>query len=143
MSDQINDDKFPGYPHYPAKEDIMDKRNSNEVDMDVEHISRQAKPDPNVLNADFADETMTGDKELTGQNTDGEPNDADITSEDLLALGETEQSYGLNIGKEGEQLDVPGSEDDDAAEEIGAEDEENNYYSLGGDAHENLDEDQG
>jgi hypothetical protein len=29
-------------------------------------------------------------------------------------------------------LDVPGSEDDDANEEIGEEDEENNSYSLGG-----------
>jgi hypothetical protein len=30
---------------------------------------------------------------------------------------------------------------DDAQENIGSEDEENNYYSLGGDDHENLDED--
>ena len=35
----------------------------------------------------------------------------------------------------GEGLDVPGAELDDASEEIGAEDEENNYYSLGGDNH--------
>ena len=42
----------------------------------------------------------------------------------------------------GEDLDVPGAELDDAAEDIGAEDEENNYYSLGGDRHENLEEDQ-
>ena len=33
----------------------------------------------------------------------------------------------------GDDLDVPGSEDDDANEEIGEEDEENNSYSLGGD----------
>ena len=39
------------------------------------------------------------------------------------------------------QLDVPGSELDDAQEDIGSEDEENNYYSLGGDEHNNLDED--
>jgi hypothetical protein len=37
-------------------------------------------------------------------------------------------------------LDVPGSELDDADEKIGGEDEENNYYSLGGDDHEDLDE---
>ena len=36
----------------------------------------------------------------------------------------------------GEDLDVPGSELDDADEAIGKEDEENNYYSLGGDNHE-------
>jgi len=40
----------------------------------------------------------------------------------------------------GEDLDVPGSELDDDLEEIGSEDEENNYYSIGGDEHENLEE---
>jgi len=33
----------------------------------------------------------------------------------------------------GSDLDVPGSEEDDANEDIGEEDEENNPYSLGGD----------
>ena len=50
---------------------------------------------------------------------------------------ETEESI-LDIG-----LDVPGAELDDANELIGEEDEENNYYSLGGDYHHNLDEPQG
>jgi hypothetical protein len=38
------------------------------------------------------------------------------------------------------ELDVPGSELDNADEETGNEDEENNYYSLGGDEHNDLDE---
>ncbi len=42
-----------------------------------------------------------------------------------------------------EGLDVPGSELDDANEAIGEEDEENNSYSLGGDRHHDLDENQG
>ena len=42
--------------------------------------------------------------------------------------------------KTGDDLDVPGAELDDEQENIGSEDEENNYYSIGGD-HENLDED--
>ena len=40
-----------------------------------------------------------------------------------------------------EDLDIPGSELDDQQEEIGSEDEENNYYSIGGDDHIDLDED--
>lgn len=36
----------------------------------------------------------------------------------------------------GEDLDIPGSELDDELENIGSEDEENNYYSLGGDNHD-------
>ncbi len=43
----------------------------------------------------------------------------------------------------GGDLDVPGSELDDQQESIGSEDEENNYYSLGGDNHNDLEEDKG
>ena len=43
----------------------------------------------------------------------------------------------------GGDLDVPGADLDDSAEEIGSEDEENNYYSLGGDNHNDLEEDKG
>jgi hypothetical protein len=41
----------------------------------------------------------------------------------------------------GDDLDIPGSELDDEQEETGNEDEENNYYSIGGDRHDDLDED--
>ena len=40
----------------------------------------------------------------------------------------------------GGDLDIPGSELNDELEIIGNEDEENNYYSLGGDDHNDLDE---
>jgi hypothetical protein len=43
----------------------------------------------------------------------------------------------------GEDLDIPGTELDDEQEEVGSEDEENNYYSIGGDNHNDLDEDKG
>ena len=35
-------------------------------------------------------------------------------------------------------LDVPGADLDDAQQNIGSEDEENNYWSLGGENHEDL-----
>jgi hypothetical protein len=40
----------------------------------------------------------------------------------------------------GDDLDISGSEIDDEDEVIGSEDEENNYYSIGGDNHNDLDE---
>lgn len=40
----------------------------------------------------------------------------------------------------GSDLDVPGSELDDEQEKTGNEDEENNYYSIGGDNHTDLEE---
>lgn len=48
----------------------------------------------------------------------------------------------FNQAVSGSDLDIPGSELDDDMENIGSEDEENNYYSLGGDEKESLDEDQ-
>ncbi|MFA5973383.1 MAG: hypothetical protein WC780_13620 [Lentimicrobiaceae bacterium] len=74
----------------------------------------------------------------------------DINPEDISkskALNENDQ-VDLNHEKNfitdvpGSDLDVPGSELDDEMEKIGSEDEENNYYSLGGDDHNDLDENQ-
>lgn len=42
--------------------------------------------------------------------------------------------------KSGSDLDIPGSELDDVQENIGSEDEENNGYSIGGDNHNDLEE---
>lgn len=46
----------------------------------------------------------------------------------------------FNQDKSGSDLDVPGSELDDEQENVGSEDEENNGYSLGGDNHNDLEE---
>jgi len=47
----------------------------------------------------------------------------------------------FNEDKSGADLDIPGSELDDQQERIGSEDEENNSYSIGGDDHNDLEED--
>ncbi len=53
----------------------------------------------------------------------------------------TEVEKETNAGAPGSDLDIPGSELDDEQENTGNEDEENNYYSIGGDDHNDLDED--
>jgi hypothetical protein len=73
----------------------------------------------------------------------------DIDPEDISKDKKPSQEENLNTDIEnefnedisGSDLDVPGSELDDNQELTGNEDEENNYYSLGGDDHNNLDED--
>ena len=52
-----------------------------------------------------------------------------------------EKDSGYKELNPGEDLDIPGAELDDANEAIGEEDEENNYYSLGGDNKNSLEED--
>jgi len=74
-----------------------------------------------------------------------------INPEEISNLNETNAIVKAGTGNEkdfnddvtGSDLDVPGSELDDKLENIGSEDEENNYYSLGGDDHNDLDENKG
>lgn len=131
---------FPGYPHYPAKDDIMNAKGEDQLDADVEDIARSN----NIVSSDLPPRTAVN--KITGneyeKDFNGEPGENDITAEDLIALEGIEEDTAKVDQLEGENdLDVPGAEQDDANEEIGEEDEENNYYSLGGDAHENLEED--
>ena len=68
----------------------------------------------------------------------------DITSQKAPNIKPTERNEkDFNEDVSGSDLDVPGSELDDNMEENGDEDEENNYYSLGGDNHNDLEEDKG
>jgi hypothetical protein len=73
----------------------------------------------------------------------------DINPEDISKTKESNDNDGTNNEKDfsddvsGSDLDIPGSELDDKQENVGSEDEENNYYSLGGDDHNDLEEDKG
>lgn len=156
--EQSNDEKigqdFPGYPHYPAREDIMDHRtDSHRVDIDVENL-------PGARNATGVSQRFVTAQEnrKTGNTGEGENvqdneddleirpgTEADVNEDDLAVLNSTNDEIGVpqNVSTEdlNTDLDVPGSELDDDNENIGEEDEENNYYSLGGDRHENQEED--
>ena len=155
-NDEKIDEDFPGYPHYPANEDILDpSNNKGREKVDVENLTRANKiPKTNFSNSKLRD---TGDEMVTEEEVDKEElsinkNEADITSDDLLILGAKDGT--LNMGLEDDQYirintgldkpdnlpEIPGAELDDVNEEIGEEDEENNYYSIGGDNHDNLEE---
>lgn len=77
--------------------------------------------------------------------------ESDINPEDISTTKDTGEKHLGSSNKENvfynedpvSELDIPGSELDDNMEFIGSEDEENNYYSLGGDDHEDLEEAQG
>ena len=86
--------EFPGYPLYPAAEDIY----NNNV----------------KVNPPDSEETIVSDK----------------------SKKEEWNEKGLEEDLTGDDLDVPGAELDDENEKAGNEDEENNYYSLGGDNHD-------
>lgn len=67
----------------------------------------------------------------------------DISKKKPLEIDEDSEwnEMDLDLKYPREDLDVPGSDLDDEQEDIGSEDEENNYYSIGGDDHNDLEED--
>ncbi|GAC1418726.1 MAG: hypothetical protein NVS1B13_03470 [Flavisolibacter sp.] len=154
--EQSNDEKikqdFPGYPHYPAKEDMMDQRSdSKREDVDVETLPTKgnfsgvdqrfmAGQDKAKLKNAMMPQPGSGNDELKLRMG----NEADVNEDDLQILNATNSEIGTpqNVLNEDidSDLDIPGSELDDEAENIGEEDEENNYYSLGGDRHEGQEE---
>ena len=64
------------------------------------------------------------------------PEDEDVFNAELDKRDDDGELLNESIDITGEDLDVPGAEDDDADEALGEEDEENNQYSLGGDNHD-------
>jgi hypothetical protein len=152
-NDEKTDQDFPGYPHYPAKEDIMNQRTGSEkVDMDVENLAggRNSTGVNQTLlagqNRAKAEEAMQPGPALGDDDLDIKMGtEADVDDDDLAALDSTNAEIGTpqNVSNEdiNTDLDIPGSDLDDEDEKIGEEDEENNYYSLGGDRHEAQEED--
>lgn len=150
MSHQHNEENLKGYPHYPASEDITRPANNNGRE-------RLEPTDPIVPFNDTIDPRDAEGVVIAAT-------DADITDEEVLMLEYAAQNLtdttlfaatldaidddgtplhelsSLSHSTDGSTLDIPGSEDDDIQENIGSEDEENNYYSLGGDNHTSLDE---
>lgn len=55
-------------------------------------------------------------------------------------LDDVVQDLDKDLIHSGSDLDIPGAELDDDQEVLGSEDEENNHYSLGGDNHNSLEE---
>ena len=153
-------ENLPGYPHYPSEDDITNPDNGmKKVQGDVEDlansasISRRVVSDRDQINESLNDEDAIEDLGIV-QGTE-----ADVTADDLILLGDRNTDQDMNDDEDTGNarvdqadldndkldengLDIPGEELDDRNEAIGEEDEENNFYSIGGDRHDNLEEDQ-
>jgi hypothetical protein len=95
----------------PGKEDELGIVMGNDGDVSAEERSTLANIDNR--RADSEDEILS-EAALDNVDGDGTPLNEKSSGRDLI----------------GDDLDVPGSEEDDADEELGEEDEENNDYSV-------------
>jgi hypothetical protein len=103
--------ELPGYPIYPPSEDVFNQLQRVDETSIEEGLEIEIPLEKNLPER---------------------RNSPDFTDD---------AADGIEMDSRSGELDVPGSELDDAMENIGSEDEENNYYSLGGDNHEDLEED--
>lgn len=93
-----------------------DKATENEIEKNLEQLDYPTSED--IYNHEEKIKNINPDNITNGKTIDQKE-------------GESNESR-FNIDKKdklGDDLDVPGSELDDQQEEIGSEDEENNYYS--------------
>lgn len=113
--EQSNDPKidqdFPGYPHYPAREDIMDQRtDAHRVDMDVENFASSR-------NATGVDQRFTRAQESkrTGKTSEQE----DEQENELNVLNSKDEEIGVpqNVSDDDLEEDLPGSDLEQDAEE--------------------------
>ncbi|MBS1614579.1 MAG: hypothetical protein JST06_00495 [Bacteroidetes bacterium] len=138
-------DAFPGYPPYPAEEDIT--KHNQRVELDKLHRPEESAPDSLKQETELPSKPASHPSRYDVSPEESALLDAafqnrrlsrpdledpllDTTDPQGTALNEQHPPY----NQEGSDLDVPGAESDDADEAIGEEDEENNYYSLGQDS---------
>ena len=125
--------EFPGYPMYPSGEDIMKRGNRLDIDVNAAiegESTRRVDPAQVPAQQPGAGSSLTKDDFQA------------LGSDEIESTGDDEvlANRSWPVDFTGNELDVPGSEDDDSQEQIGSEDEENNSYSLGSDRHSDLDE---
>lgn len=134
--ERIGEEDLPGYRPYPPAEDITSQSREEHLDEQGNRIVPEGEP---------TEPGQEDDSIIKGE--------SQLTEDDLQALGPADDSLRMDMSDDEElkqrhtprdfsddELDIPGAELDDDQENVGSEDEENNYYSLGGDRHENLEE---
>lgn len=143
---------FPGYPHYPSDEDITNPSHGiKKVNADVERLANSQRLSARAAEAEQRENAEHTEDEDDLRIVSG--TEADVTEEDLILLGDPDGDQDMNddelvqgnarvdFVESEDDLDVPGADLDEGADAMGQYDEENNYFSLGGDRHGNLDED--
>lgn len=168
---QQDEQQFPGYPHYPKTEDIMDGRSEAErVNVDIERLpSFHNATTSHRLQSPVGEDTPSN-AGPTDQDMDSDigiemGTEADVTAEERRMLeddmyyptqdedrlrqarlddtdfdGEplNEESFGVGQAESGNDLDMDAGPEETQRESMGQGDEENQYWSLGSAANDDM-----
>ncbi|HYJ37442.1 MAG TPA: hypothetical protein VEV87_02455 [Chitinophagaceae bacterium] len=114
-------------------EGLLDELNQGEEEEGLIKMGTEADVTPTEVEMLKTGATYYPSKD-EDQLTDASMDNVDFDGEPL-----NEKGFGIAT-RTSSDLDVPGTEEDDESEEIGAEDEENNEYSLGSQDNDQLEE---
>lgn len=117
-----NQPDAPDYKPYPPEEDIYRKDQEVPLENEEDPGAREG-----VGRTNRSDEEADPPEGRADEDFPADTRQAISTPED-----DDWNTENFDTDHSGDDLDVPGSELDDDQEDIGGEDEENNYYSLGG-----------
>lgn len=127
-------------------EPIVTNPNDIMAEPDMTALDQAEQPQPREMESPVPKDLRLDD----GDDEFARGNESDVTAEDLQALGPKDLSMDMGedeallknrvwpVDMAAKDLDVPGVPDDNNGldQAIGPEDEENDFYSLGGDRHE-------
>jgi hypothetical protein len=135
---------MPEVKDIPGQENVRPPKMSSYVDTTASSSDEEGDGVLDGLNGGEEDELQEDEesdvtpeeKELLRRSSESMSSDEDMdiqraSLDDVDDDGEPLSEPSLKDRVSGDDIDVPGSEDDDENEEIGEEDEENNNYSLG------------
>jgi len=124
---------------------VLDADDTLEAELDEEENDNDTEDDELDITDDSVDEdsNVTEEEKEALERTEqmDTPDNEELYRSELDDTDFDGEKLNENEYFSGKDLDVPGTEDDDENEEIGEEDEENNEYSLGGDNHDDIPED--
>lgn len=165
---QKNNNEFPGYPHYSKTEDIMDSRNDTErVNVDVESLpnfhnaTTSHRLSPGIEDGSVNNTPTNTDVDMEADLGIEMGTEADVSAEERMMLEDdmylpTQDEDRLRQARlddtdfdgeklneesqveSGDDLDIDTAPDETAKEALGHGDEENQYWSLGGDNNDNI-----
>lgn len=129
---EVKDISGQEHIHVPPIREMRDTTISSD---DEEGKGLFNEEDDEIISTEAGTNVTKDESELLANAADTMPTEDQMALEQAQLDQEDSDGEALNesVDLSGSDLDVPGSEDDDANEEIGEEDEENNPYSLSDD----------
>jgi len=134
---------IPGqeFVHVPRMGEMADTTISSDDEEGV-GVFNDDEEDETLIAMGTEDDVSRTDREALRNmdNLQGAEDDTGVQRARLDNADDEGDALNERVNISGGDLDVPGSESDDAMENLGEEDEENNFYSRGSDRNDNMNE---